>query len=57
MKTPKLRKDKNGYVSRIRCSKNHSGNTRFVQDGNYCQCQGCGTFRTVESCIAELSKS
>ena len=53
MKTAKLKIGKDGYVKDIRCSKGHSGNTRYVRDGGYCQCQGCGHFITVEFAISE----
>jgi len=52
----KLRVGKDGYVKLIRCEKGHSGNTRYARDGGYCQCQGCGDWRSVESCIAEQQK-
>lgn len=56
MKTAKLKIGKDGYVKLLRCEKGHSGNTRYVRDGGYCQCQGCGNFLSVEFCIAEQQK-
>ena len=53
MTTAKLKIGKDGYVKLLRCEKGHSGNTRYVLDGGYCQCQGCGDFRPLASCIAE----
>ena len=47
-KTKTLPTDADGYVRYLRCKKEHSGNTRYVQDGAYCQCTGCGHFLTVE---------
>lgn len=55
-KTAKLKVDKDGYVSLLRCDKGHSGNTRFVCAGAYCECQGCGNFLPVEFCIAEQQR-
>ena len=40
--------DDNGYVVGVTCDKGHSGNTRFVRDGAYCQCQGCGHHISAE---------
>ena len=56
MKTAKLKIEKDGYVKFLRCEKGHSGNTRYVLDNGYCQCQGCGDLRLLDACIAEQSK-
>lgn len=40
-------------VARVRCGKGHGGNTTLVpvQSNTMAECQGCGTFYTVEEII------
>jgi hypothetical protein len=44
-KSRRVRLDKLGYAKDVRCGKGH---TRYAYDGRWCQCQGCGTFRSSE---------
>jgi hypothetical protein len=57
MQTAKLKIGKDGYVELLRCGKGHAGNTRYVLDNRFCQCQGCGNFRPLDACITEQQQA